>query len=74
MSERAHIIDIDSIVLSAVDTSHRALLTAAIEAEVRRALGATELRALTTGIKGERSVAGEVAQTVVQSLRGPRGV
>ena len=70
MSGEAHIIDIDSIVLTGADTRHPGRLSRLIEAEVLRILGGSEL-AVSMGVPNtETRVAGEVARTVVQSLQG----
>ncbi len=70
MSERAHVIEIDSIVLSGVDQRGAGRLGALIEAEVRRALEGSGLHTLTGLANGETRVAGEVARTVVRSVPG----
>jgi hypothetical protein len=70
MSDKAHNIDIDSIVLTGVDLRNPSRLSALIEAEVRRALSGSDLR-MSTGIaNSETRVAGEVARGVVQSIHG----
>jgi hypothetical protein len=70
MSDEAHIIDIDSIVLTGVDQRNPGRLSDLIEAEVRRALEGTGLRTPQGIRNNETRVAGEVARTVVQSLQG----
>jgi hypothetical protein len=70
MSDRAHIIEIDRIVLTGVDQHRRGWLTALIEAEVQRVLGGLDFPASTGGANNEMRVAGEVARTVVRSMRG----
>ena len=70
MNERAHVIDIDSIVLTGVDQRHPGSLSAVIEAEVRRALSVSDLRTSTGIANSETRVAGEVARTVVRSIQG----
>jgi hypothetical protein len=75
MSGEAHVIDIDSIVLTGVDQRNLGRLSALIEAEVRRALEGTGLRTPQGLLNNETRVAGEVARTVVRSIRGgPYGV
>ena len=70
MSVEAHIIDIDSIVLTGVDLRNPTRLSALIEAEVRRALAGMELHIPTGVVINETRVAGEVVRTVVQSMQG----
>jgi hypothetical protein len=70
MSDRAHIIDIDSIVLTGVDLRNPSRLSSLIEAEVQRVLGGSDLLASTSITNNEMGVASEVARTVVRSLRG----
>ena len=70
MSGEAHIIDIDSIVLSGIDQRHPRSLSALIEAEVRRALGGAGLRTPQGLANNEARVVGEVARTVVRSIQG----
>ena len=70
MSERAHVIEIDSIVLGAIDRRNAGQLSALIEAEVLRALEGTGLRTPTGLANNETRVAGEVARTVVRSVPG----
>ena len=70
MSGEAHIIDIDSIVLTGVDLHNPGQLNALIAAEVWRALEGTGLRTPQGIRNNETRVAGEVARTVVQSLQG----
>ena len=70
MSGEAHIIDIDSIVLTGVDLRNPGRLNALIEAEVRRALSGSDLRTSTGVANNETRVAGEVARTVVRSIQG----
>jgi len=70
MSERAHIIDIDNLVLTGVDLRHPGRLNTLIEAEVQRALGGSDLLASTGITNNEMGVASEVARTVVRSLPG----
>lgn len=70
MSEKAHIIEIDSIVLSGVDLRNPIGLSALIETEVCRALQGTGLSMLTEDANTEQRVGGEVAQNVVHSLQG----
>jgi hypothetical protein len=66
----AHIIDIDSIVLTGADVRNPDQLRALIEGEVLRRLKGTGLRATTGLVNNEARVAGEVARTVVRSVRG----
>ncbi|MBI3796016.1 MAG: hypothetical protein HY268_03480 [Deltaproteobacteria bacterium] len=70
MSDRAHIIDIDNLVLTGVDLRHPARLSALIAAEVQRVLGGSDLPAATGITNSEMGVASEVARTVVRSLPG----
>lgn len=75
MNDRAHIIDIDRIVLTGVDLRNPGRLNALIEAEVRRALNGSDLRASTGIANSETRVAGEVARSVVRSIQeGANGV
>jgi hypothetical protein len=70
MSDRAHVIEIDRIILAGVDQRHPGQLTTLIEAEVLRVLGGVELP-VSTGVPNTGTrVAGEVARAVVQSLQG----
>jgi hypothetical protein len=70
MSDKAHIIDIDRIVLMGADLRDRVRLKALIEAELGRALGGTVFGAH-QGLANDRAnVAGEAARTVVQSIQG----
>jgi hypothetical protein len=73
MSDRTHIIEIDRIVLTGVDPRHPGRLNALIEAEVLRALNGSDLRTLMGVANNERTVAGEVARIVVQSVQGGTG-
>jgi hypothetical protein len=70
MSDRAHVIEIDSIVLTGVNPRNPGQLSDLIEAEVRRALGGVEWPAAAGVHDTGTRVAGEVARTVVQSLQG----
>jgi hypothetical protein len=70
MSDRAHIIDIDNLVLTGVDLRHPGRLNTLIEAEVQRVLGGSDLLASTGITNDEMGVASEVARTVVRSLQG----
>lgn len=70
MSDRAHVIEIDSIVMTGVDQRHPGSLSALIEAEVRRALSVSDLRTSTGVANSEMRVAGEAARTVVRSIQG----
>jgi hypothetical protein len=70
MSDRAHLIEIDSIVLSGVDQRNPLRLSALIEAEVRRALEGKGLRTPAGVANNETRVAGEIARTVVRSIQG----
>lgn len=70
MSDEAHIIDIDSIVLSGVNLRDLGRLNARIEAEVLRALSGSDWRTSTGVANSETRVAGEVARTVVRSIQG----
>jgi len=70
MSDRVHVIEIDSIVLTGVDQRHPDRLHALIAAEVRRALESTVVRTPLDMASNEPGVAGEVARTVVRSIQG----
>jgi hypothetical protein len=70
MNDRAHIVEIDRIVLTGVDQRHPGSLIALIEAEVRRALERTGMRTPMGLARNETRVAGEVARTVVRSIQG----
>jgi len=70
MSGDAHIIEIDSIVLTGVDLDNHRRLGALIEAEVRRRLSGSDGRTSASVALNETRVAGEVARAVVQSLPG----
>jgi hypothetical protein len=68
MTERPHVIEIDRIVLNEVPSARPGRLTALIEAEVGRVLGGLALPAPALANR-EASVAGEIARTVVRSIR-----
>ena len=70
MSIGAHVIEIDRIVLTAVDQRYSGNLSALIEAEVRRALNGSNLQTSIGVANSELRVAGEVARTVVSSIQG----
>ena len=70
MSDEAHIIDIDSLVLIGVDTRHPDRLHGLIEVEVRRMLEGTGLHSPTAIANSETRVAGEVARAVVRFIQG----
>ena len=70
MSDEAHIIDINGIVLTGIDLRNPDRLNALIEAEVLRALSGSDLRTSTGVANSETRVAGEVARTVVRSVQG----
>jgi hypothetical protein len=70
MNDRAHVIEIDSIVLTGLDQLHPDSLNALIEAEVLRALSGSDLQTSTGIANSEMRVAGEVAKTVVRSVQG----
>lgn len=72
MSERAHIIDIESLVLDGVDHLRRAQVRALIEREVWRALQRTELSSLTDAVTHERDVAHAVANSVEAAWTSPK--
>ena len=74
MSDRAHVIEIDSIVLTGVDPQDTGRLNALIAAEVRRALSGSDWRTSTGVANSETRVAGEVARTVVRSVQGGTNV
>lgn len=70
MSGRAHVIEIESIVLAGVDRRDPARMGALVEAEVARATGGFDRQA-STGIAGSQpGVAGEVARAVVRAVQG----
>jgi hypothetical protein len=64
MSDEAHIIDIDQIVL--IGRPERAL----IEAELQRVVAGTGIAKIIAARNTESSVADEVAHAVVQAVRG----
>lgn len=70
MSGEAHIIEIDSLVLTGVDLHNRRRLGALIEAEVQRRLSGSDRRMTASVSPNENRVAGQVARAVVQSLPG----
>lgn len=70
ISGKAHIIDIDRIVLTWFDLQDPGRLSALIEAEVLRALSGSDLRTSTILAKSETRIAGEVARIAVRSLQG----
>jgi hypothetical protein len=70
MSDRAHVIDIDSIVLTGVDLRNLEQLNALIAAEVRQALSGSDLWTSRGVADSEIRVAGEVARTVERSMQG----
>lgn len=70
MSDRAHVIEIDRIILTGVDQRRPGQLTALIEAEVRNVLRGTDLWASTGVANNETRVAGEVARTVARAIQG----
>jgi len=70
MSESAHEIEIDSIVLTGVDLHDRRRLGALIEAEIQRRLSGSDIRASAAIASDEPRVAGEVARAVLRSLPG----
>jgi hypothetical protein len=75
MNDRAHTIDIDTIVLTGVDLGHAGDLGGLVQAEVRRALSGWDLNRAVDSADAEARVAGEVAGTVVRSVqRGSNGV
>jgi hypothetical protein len=67
MSDEAHIIDIDSLMLTGVDQRNTSRSSALIEAE---ALSGSDLRTSTGVANTEARVAGEVARSVVRSVQG----
>jgi hypothetical protein len=70
MSDRAHFIEIDSIVLTGVDTRDPGQLRARVEAEVQQMLKESGLSAATKVANSERRVAVETASTVVNAVHG----
>jgi hypothetical protein len=70
MNDRAHIVEIDHIVLTGIHPRHPGNLSALIEKEVRRALEGTGLRTSMGLASNETRVAGKVARTVVRSIQG----
>ena len=70
MSDQAHIIEIDCIVLNGVDLHNPRRLGALIEAQVQRKLSGSDMRTSASVAPNETRVAGEVARAVVQSLPG----
>ena len=70
MSEEAHIIDIERLVLTDVSRRRPERLAALVEAEVRRALAGAGLAGALGVPDGEAKVAAEVAETVTRSVRG----
>jgi hypothetical protein len=68
MTNDAHVIEIDSLVLSGVDARRPGRMTALIEAAVARALSGTPLPAGSGG-----PVPGQVADAVVRAVRGGDG-
>jgi hypothetical protein len=70
MSDRTHLVEIESIVLSGVDAQHLSGVTALIEAEIGRALAGTELSALPGVTSGEVRVAREAAHAVADAVPG----
>lgn len=65
MTNDAHIVEIDNLVLSGVDARRPGRMTALIEAAVARALADAPLPAL-----AEAAVTGQVADAVVRAVRG----
>ena len=72
MNDDAHIIEIDSLVLTGIDTRNLARLRTRIETEVRRVLHGSELSASTNTPNAERRVAAETAGIVTNAIRGGR--
>jgi hypothetical protein len=70
MSDRAHMVEIDSMVLAGVDPQCPGRLSDLIHAEVRRAIAGTRVRLSEGMARNETSIAGEVARTVVRSIQG----
>lgn len=70
MSEQAHIIDIERIVLNGVGHLPPMEVRALVEREVRRALQGTELSALKGTGTNEGNVATAVGRSVERSITG----
>ena len=70
MRDQAHVIEIDSIVLTGVNHLRPERLTALIEAEVQRLLSGAGFSAATGVADSEGRVAGDAARSVVQSVQG----
>ncbi len=70
MSDEAHIVEIDRIVLTGVDPRNPGRLDARVAAEVQRALSGAVPRGSTDLGDRSASVAREVARTVVRSVQG----
>ena len=73
MSERAHVIEIERLVLDGVNPSDVRKTRRLIEAEVRRALQGLALPVSRALAGREDAVAAEVAGSVSQSLKGGTG-
>ena len=73
MSERAHIIEIERLVLNGVNQRDFAKARPLIEAEVRRVLQGLALPASRALAGREGAVAAEVASSVSHSLKGGTG-
>lgn len=73
MNERAHIIEIERLVLNGVNQHDAAKARRLVEAEVRRALQGLALPASLALAGREDAVAAEVASSVSRSLRGGTG-
>lgn len=70
MNQRAHIIEIERLVLNGVNQRDAAKTQTLVEAEVRRALQGLGLPAARALAGREAAVAAEVASSVSRSLRG----
>jgi hypothetical protein len=73
MSEDAHIIEIDSIVIDRVDPNRPGGVRALVEAETRRVMLGTELSAWQAIAGSEAAIAGEVARSVDRAIKGGAG-
>lgn len=73
MNERAHIIEIERLVLNGVDPRDVGKTRRLIEAEVRRALQGLTLPVSRALAGREDAVAAEVASSVSHSLKGGTG-
>ena len=70
MSDRAHIIEIDHIVLTGATECPSDRLRSLVEAEVQSALSGTGIPRVAVASNREMNVAGEIAGSVVQAVKG----